>query len=223
MYIVCHMMASIDGRIDCAMTEKLQGVDEYYSALQQLNVPTTVSGRVTAEMEMGVTGRFTPENATPLGKTAFSRKADATGYTVVADTKGVLLWGELDANEPPLLILTSEQVTNEYLSYLDEKSISWVACGKDKIDLAGAVDILEREFGVTRMGIVGGGTVNAGFLDAGLLDEVSMVFGAGIDGRGGMGASFDGRSKEREPVQLTLNSVESYPNGTGWLRYTVQK
>jgi len=25
-YIVCHMMASVDGRIDCAMTEQLPGV-----------------------------------------------------------------------------------------------------------------------------------------------------------------------------------------------------
>ena len=25
-YIVCHMMTSLDGRIDCAMTEQLPGV-----------------------------------------------------------------------------------------------------------------------------------------------------------------------------------------------------
>ena len=29
-YIVCHMMTSVDGRIDCAMTEHLPGVQEYY-------------------------------------------------------------------------------------------------------------------------------------------------------------------------------------------------
>ena len=31
-YIVCHMMASVDGRIDCAMTEQLPGVQEYYAS-----------------------------------------------------------------------------------------------------------------------------------------------------------------------------------------------
>ncbi len=25
-YIICHMMTSVDGRIDCAMTEQLPGV-----------------------------------------------------------------------------------------------------------------------------------------------------------------------------------------------------
>lgn len=47
-YIVCHMMTSVDGRIDCAMTENLPGVQEYYETLDSLDAPTRVSGRVTA-------------------------------------------------------------------------------------------------------------------------------------------------------------------------------
>ena len=42
-YIICHMMTSVDGRIDCAMTSKLSGVSDYYTTLAQINVPTTVS------------------------------------------------------------------------------------------------------------------------------------------------------------------------------------
>ena len=51
-YIICHMMISLDGRIDCAMTSRLCGVDDYYTTLEEIDVPTTVSGRVTAELEM---------------------------------------------------------------------------------------------------------------------------------------------------------------------------
>ena len=40
-YIICHMMTSVDGRIDCAMTSKLSGVSDYYTTLAQINVPTT--------------------------------------------------------------------------------------------------------------------------------------------------------------------------------------
>lgn len=30
LYIICHMMSSVDGRIDCAMTEKIDNTDAYY-------------------------------------------------------------------------------------------------------------------------------------------------------------------------------------------------
>ena len=184
-YIVCHMMASVDGRIDCAMTEQLPGVQEYYATLDALEAPTRVSGRVTAELEMARPGAFQSEHHTPLGRTAFSKAAEAEGYEVVVDTHGTLLWDSVPEGERPLLILTSEQVSREYLAYLDRSRISWIACGAERIDLPRACDILAQDFGVKRMAVVGGGHVNAGFLAAGLLDEVSVLVGAGVDGRGG--------------------------------------
>ena len=45
-YMICHMMMSIDGRIDCGMTVKIAGSNEYYETLNALNVPTTLIGRV---------------------------------------------------------------------------------------------------------------------------------------------------------------------------------
>ncbi len=57
-YIICHMMTSVDGRIDCAMTERLPGVEEYYDTLHELNAPSRVSGRVTAELEMSSPRHF---------------------------------------------------------------------------------------------------------------------------------------------------------------------
>ena len=46
------MISSIDGRIDCAMTEKRNGVAGYYETLAERITPTTVSGRVTAQLEL---------------------------------------------------------------------------------------------------------------------------------------------------------------------------
>jgi len=220
-YIICHMMTSVDGRIDCAMTEHLPGVQEYYTTLDSLNAPTRVSGRVTAELEMARPGVFHSKTATPLGKEAFSKAADAPGYEVVADTRGTLLWDGTQEGRP-LLILTSEQVSREYLAYLDQNDISWIACGKEHIDLVRACDILAREFGVERMAVVGGGHINAGFLAAGLLDEVSILMGAGIDGRGGMSAVFDGLPMDRPVTPLTLTGVEQFGTGAVWIRYAVK-
>lgn len=219
-YIICHMMSSVDGKIDCAMTEKLPGVEEYYSTLDELNAATTVSGKVTAQLELAERGKFAASSGVKLGHEAFSKKNDARGYEVITDTYGTLLWQE--APSTPRIILTSEQVSKEYLDYLDGKSISWVACGKNGIDLARACEILFDEFGVRRMAIVGGGRINAGFLDAGLLDEVSLVIGAGIDGRAGQTAVFDGLPSDRDVYQLKLKSVKTYESGAVWIRYMVK-
>lgn len=221
-YIICHMMAAIDGRIDCGMTEKMQGVKEYYSTLNELKATAFVSGRVTAELEMALPGSYQPKNTEALGQEGFSKKGQAAAYNVVVDTKGSLLWTAHKNGGTALVVVTSEQVTKEYLAYLDRKNISWIACGREKIDLARACAILQEEFGVERMAIVGGGHINAGFLDAGLLDEVSVLLAPGIDGRGGMAAMFDGLPMDREPYQLKLEGVKAFDDGAVWLRYSVK-
>ena len=220
-YIICHMMTSVDGRIDCAMTAKLQGVNEYYSALAALDVPTTFSGRVTAQLELALPGTFVPTHYEPIGASTFSKKTQAEGYSVVADSKGTLLWENDIVDGSPLIVVVSEQASKEYLEYLDCKHISWIVAGAQRIDLAQAAEMLKQHFGVQRMAVVGGGNINAGFLDAGLLDEVSILLAPGIDARGGMAAAFDGLAMDKEPVHLKLKNVTAYDDGAIWIRYSV--
>lgn len=220
-FIVCHMMMSVDGRIDCGMTEKLKGTDEYYETLDSLNAPTTVSGRVTGKMELAEPGEFSASDWTPIGKEGFSKKTDAEGYDVVTDTMGSLLWRDDSEYDRPHVILCCERVPKEYLAYLDSRNISWIACGKERIDLKRAVGILEKEFGIERIAVVGGGHIDGGFLEAGLIDEISILIGPGIDGREGMPAVFDGRPMDRDPVALELKDVQRLDDGALWIRYSV--
>lgn len=221
--IVCHMMTSIDGRIDCAMVGQLTGVKEYYSTLEELNLPTTLSGRVTAQLELAMPGVFQAGKSGLFGKEGFSKKVEADGYEVIVDTKGTLLWEDDKEAKKPHVIITSEQVSIEYLEYLDTRNISWIACGREKIGLARAMEILVEKFGVERLGIVGGPAINSAFLDAGLLDEISILIGLGIDGRHGMPAVFDGLTKDKEPIPIELKAVKTYENGAVWLRYQTSK
>lgn len=219
-YIICYMMTSIDGRIDCGMTAQLKGVDEYYKVLDELDIPTTVSGRTTAELEMALPGRFETKNTVPYGKEGFSKKTDAPGYEVIVDTRGTLLWEKEASTEKPHLIITSTQVSKEYLEYLDQQDISWIVCGDEYTDLKRASEILAEDFGVKKMGIVGGPTINTAFLEAGLLDEVDILIGPGIDGRAEMPSVFEGR-KESEPLPLKLTDVKTYDDGAVLIRYNV--
>lgn len=221
-YIICHMMTSIDGRIDCDMTAQLQGTQEYYSTLKAIETPTTLSGRVTAQLELAQTGKFESKTNEPLNKESFNKKNDAAGYEVIVDTKGVLLWDEDYNYSKPHIIITGEQVKKDYLDYLDSKQISWIATGKIQIDLARAVEILVEQFNVERMAIVGGGHIDGSFLDADLTDEISLLIGPGVDGRQGMPAVFDGRPQNRKPMPLKLQSAQTFEDGAVWLRYLVK-
>ncbi|QWS04186.1 dihydrofolate reductase family protein [Limosilactobacillus reuteri] len=220
--IIVHMMTSVDGRIDCGMTAQLAGEPEYYSTLDSLNVPTRISGRVTAETELTRGGKFNSQNKEILGKTDFAKTATANSYNIVVDTKGTLQWGKENGNNFPHLIITSEQVTKDYLDYLNRQNISWIATGKDQIDLAKAMEILADEFNIDRLAIVGGGKINGGFLEAGLVDEISILIGAGADGRTGQPSLFDGRPESSRPIALQLKDVTSFDDGAVWLRYLVK-
>lgn len=119
------------------------------------------------------------------------------------------------------MIITSQSVPKEYIDYLNDKHISWIAAGKDKIDLKRAMEIAGDRFGIKRLAVVGGGHINSGMLEAGVVDEISLVVGPGVDGRGRQTAVFDGLRKSSKPIALKFKSVKAYDNGTIWLRYLV--
>ncbi len=128
--IICYMMTSIDGRIDCAMTSNLPGVEDYYPLLDELKFDAVVSGKTTARLELAEPGQFAVKNPETVGREIVSKKVDSTsGYNVVVDTKGTLLWKNDNAYDQPHVIITSQQVTKEYLSYLDERNISYIVAG----------------------------------------------------------------------------------------------
>lgn len=216
-YIIVHMMTSIDGRIDCGMTAQLRGNNEYYSTLDSLDAPTRVSGSVTAATEMA-NGDVKFNASKKLNKIAFKKNTIANSYNIVTDSTGHLRWSNEAGSGFPHLVLTSENVSQEYINYLNQNNISWIAVGKEHVDLKKAMDILANEFGVKRLAVVGGGKINGGFLSAGLVDEISIVIGPGVDGRSGQPALFDGLTSSI-PIPLKLKSVQNYSDGAIWLRY----
>ena len=221
------MLQSIDGRIDCAMTEKIDDTEHYYQVLDQLECDATIEGKTTLVMHYAEPGTFKPAKPyEAAGKQVYHSPSDEKerGFAIGVDTKGTLLWGD-DVERlfgRPLIMILSEDVSKEYLDYLQAKGISYITTGKGCIDLAEAVNILSGQFGVKQLAVVGGGHLNGSFLDLGLIDEISMMYASGVDAREGFAASFDGRQKDREPIRLNLNSVERLDDII-WARYTIRK
>ena len=221
-YNICHMVESIDGRIDCAMVDKISG-DEYYTTLDTLGCTASVEGRITMEHYYALPDRFDPAGSERISGRQTYKATERNDFHICPDTRGELMWEDCVLNDGrPLLILTSCQASESYLSYLREKGISYIATGKDAIDLAEACETLYREFGVKRLAVLGGGLINGGFLAAGLIDEVSLLLAPGIDGREGWRAMFDGiADQSKKPTRLSLTSVERQPGDVLWIKYKV--
>ncbi len=213
------MVASIDGRIDCSMVDKISG-NEYYETLEKLDCPVQLEGRVTMEHYNAAKEPFIANDTTPFGMTSVYKAVDSKEYIVAVDTHGRLRWPAAEIDGVPLVCIVSEQVPQEYLEMLRNERISYICVGSDAIDLQAAMEILCTDFGVERLAVLGGGHINGGFLAAGLIDEVSLLLAPGIDGRKGQTALFDGIADiDRMPVRLALESVEQVGQGTLWIRY----
>lgn len=221
-YIICHMMTSLDGRIDCKMTENLPGTKNYYETLDSFNTSKRISGRVTAETELGCIGKFKYNENDCINEETFYKYKECDGYEIIVDSKGNLLREDQDEEEVPILVLTSEKTNKKYLEYLKNHHISYIVIGKETVDLKRGLEILFNGFNVKRLVIVGGGHINAGFLNDGLIDEISILIGAGIDGRKGEGSVFDGLEKNKEITKLDLIDVKTFNSGAVWLKYRVK-
>ena len=221
--IICHMIASVDGRIDCHMVDHISG-DEYYEAMDSFGYDCTIEGRETAERYYA-TGRFTPKVYTPVGEDCVCHaESGDSPLRVFFDTDGVLTYPDFDKRDgEQYLVVTSRKASAEYLEYLHDKGIAYIVCGEEKINLLKAVETLGTEFGVETAVVVGGGHINGAFLEANLIDEVSIQIAAGIDGRAGQTAVFDGiKTMDKVPTHLKLESVKQQGD-TVWIRYTVNQ
>ena len=220
-FIICHMVASIDGRIDCPMVAQISG-EEYYTTLDSFGLSSKLSGRVTAALECtAVQAEVAQPNSNPVCLESVSKAVESEEYTIVVDTYGRLQLASGEASGHPLLVIMSEQVSEAHLEMLRRHNVSWIATGKKKIDMHHAMEILTSEFGVEKLIIVGGGHINGGFLEAGLIDEISLLLAPGVDTRKGQEALFDGCTwKSDSPYHLKLQSVEQIPNTEVlWIRY----
>ena len=214
------MMQSIDGRVACDMVDKISG-DEYYDALNQLDCPSHLEGKHSYQIHYYGFDEFKPSVDGSIDHESWHVAKKSESYDISVDTKGTLLWDNTENINR--LCIVSERVSPDYLEYLRNNHISYIATGKQRIDLARAMEILCDEFGVKRLAVVGGGKINGGFIADRLIDEVSVMIAPGIDGRIGQPALFDGIDGHDGfiPTALKFKGVSTFNNGVIWARYLI--
>jgi hypothetical protein len=135
------MMASLDGRIDCEMTEQIDDTNHYYEALAQLGCPSTLEGKTTLAMHYAQDGLFQQQRPHEDAGQQLYEAVEAASYAIGVDTRGTLLWDDntTEIFGRPLLMILSEQASQEYLDYLKSKHISYITTGCNGIDGRGGM------------------------------------------------------------------------------------
>ncbi len=220
--VICHMLSSVDGRIDGAALDAVISEGEYEATGEKLGGDAWICGRTTMQQHFAEDAPFASTSTKPAGPQPIHVARRAHSYAISVDTVGKLRWASGDLDGDHLICLVSERAPEEYLAMLREKGVSYVVSGATAVDLGRALEQLGEKFGIRTLLLEGGGHINGAFLEAGLVDEVSLLFVPGIDGRRGIPAVFDGLGPTKTAaVPLKLKSVEKRLGDALWIRYDV--
>jgi 2,5-diamino-6-(ribosylamino)-4(3H)-pyrimidinone 5'-phosphate reductase len=218
--IICHMLSSVDGKIDGSALKAVIGEGEYEAMAAELHGDAWICGRTTMQQHFAEEEPFVPAAANPAGPQPVYVAHRTDSYAISVDTIGKLRWrsGEIDGDH--LICVVSEKVPQDYLTMLRGKGISYIVTGESSVNLAEAVRLLGQHFGIRTLLLEGGGHINGAFLEAGLVDELSLLLVPGIDGRHHIPSVFDGVSPAKDTaVPLKLKSVEQRVKDALWIRY----
>jgi riboflavin biosynthesis pyrimidine reductase len=154
----------------------------------------------------------------------------ASFYAVSIDPHGKLLWNEraiTDVDEgyngAHIIEVLTENVSDDFLEHLQEKGVSYLFGGENKLDIARIASKLKELFGIKKLLLEGGGIVNGSFLQAGLIDEISLVIVPEVGSPGETALFETGKYSlaTNFPASFHLTSIKELENGGLWLVYKI--
>ncbi|HYH80272.1 MAG TPA: dihydrofolate reductase family protein [Longimicrobium sp.] len=224
--VICHMMASLDGRI---LTDGWPLSDEgrrQYEVVHEGYAPDAwLCGRVTMQEHFAQGLRSDAAIAREhhgAAREDWRAPGEHDSFAFAVDASGRLAWETTDIDGDHVVAILSERVSDEYLAFLRERGVSYLLAGARDVDLPRALEKIAADFGVRTLMLEGGGKINGGMLRAGLIDEVSVLIAPVVDGRIGTPALFD-VDEDAASHRLALESVERRADDVLWLRYRVER
>jgi riboflavin biosynthesis pyrimidine reductase len=227
-HVICHMVASVDGRtLNSRQQPKRDNPGNLFETLhEKLGGDAWLVGRVTGQEFAKRQAYPTVPTSQPHPRTPWLPKRDARAYGIVLDAQGKIAWGRSEIGGDPIVVALTEQVPDAHLEALRADGVSYLFAGRQELDLALLLEILNRELGIERLLLEGGGGANGSFLRAGLVDELSLAIVPAVDGAKGAPSVFDSSVElpgATAPVTaMTLKACQVLDGGAVWLRYEIR-
>ena len=231
-FVVCHMLASLDGKIDGAFfgaPEAAPALKAYGELRNFYGCQATLYGTTTmlGSYADGRVGALSAGNVLPPKKDWVNPAGKVLGNFIVSvDPVGELAFSSstIEKKGRPaahVIEALTEQASPAYLAYLQKQGVSYVFAGKDRLDCPLLLQKLRNLFDIEKLMVAGGGTVNWSFLAAGMIDELSLVIAPVADG-GTESVSIFEQSEflpHSCPVAFHLTEAKTINEDVLWLRY----
>lgn len=229
-FVVCHMLASLDGKIDgefFSASGSRPGLGEYGNLRGFYGCQATLYGTTTmiGSYSEGVVEKL-PAAGTKYPREDYMAPVKEEYYIISIDTKGILKWSSnaIEKKGRPrahVIEVLTEAVSDEYLAYLRKFDISYVFAGREQLDCGLLLKKLKEKFSIERLMIAGGGAINWSFLQEGLMDELSLIIVPVADGSSTAVSIFEKSvfSPDGGAVSFELREVKQIEGGSLWLRY----
>lgn len=228
-YVVCHMLTSLDGKIDGAFfssPETRSAIREYGELRDFFHCDATLYGTTTmlGGYASGRVEQLSEAGASVLREDHIA-ESDVHNYIVSLDPEGILAFegpyserkGRAKAH---IIEALTEQASADYIAYLRSMGISYIFAGKETLDCSLLLHKLKVLFGIERLMIAGGGVTNWSFAAKKLIDELSIVVAPVADGGTQAVSIFEeAGSTSRPPVSYALKEARPFDGDGLWLRY----
>ncbi|KUP25930.1 RibD family protein [Paenibacillus sp. DMB5] len=235
-YVICHMLTSLDGKINgdyLKMKRAIYFAEEYEKIHESYGCNAWMCGRITMEehFTLGHQLDLQYEGIPPIPRTDYIGNEDAQSYAIAVDPSGKLGWKENFIaswneyrKEDHIIEILTEQVPDSYLTYLKDLGISYIFGGKENLDFIVVVEKLKNLFSIDKLMLEGGGYLNGAFLNEGLVDELSLIVAPIAEASSNSVTLFETSSfiTNQHPVNFNLKEVEKLDDGGLLLKYVTR-
>ena len=229
-YVEIHMMQTIDGKATGNFwrnPDVWQGIKDYGKLIPHLNTQGFALGRVSMEGNANEKPNLSKyKNKEVIKHEDFVVKLEkgAQYYLASYDSKGTLGFKNnvLNVNEwlndgsemlCQIIEVITDKVSNEYLHYCREKGISYIFCGKDKINIKLSLQKLKKLFKIDKILLQGGPILDGAFIKDDLIDGISIIISP-CTSKGG-----DTLFNPSKYTEFKLVEFKELSNSNIWLRY----
>lgn len=188
--VVCHMITSIDGKINGGFEEQADAEQSgmyYMQKLEEYSKSMAIGQITNKQLVCDNQVNLSEYSGIDVPDGDFITETSADRYYISFDRKGSLHWqSNLFTHEgmPEYKILSvlTGKATKQYLAYLRSVGVPYIIAGDEEMDIPLALRKLKTHFGIEQLALCGGGILNGAFFKADMIDELSIVMYPYIQG-----------------------------------------